>query len=118
MAGLAPRAMKKQENADGNEKKGFNMMGYGLATPSNEASIRFRFPRPAENNNDNPFESDSSLQVTVSKHRRNVSHQVLDGGQNQLYALDMPGTALGTEMEEDNIEESHANENNQSIGQK
>ena len=58
--GKQPNCLLK--NADVAEKKGFNMMGYGLATPSNEASIRFRFPRPADSNNNNPFETeDNSL---------------------------------------------------------
>ena len=86
MAGLAPRATKKPKNADQAEKKGFNMMGYGLATPSNESSIRFRFPRPADKNEGNPFDTESSLQSSASsKHRRNVSHQIFEGSSNQLY---------------------------------
>ena len=43
MAGLAPRAMKRTGNVpEMEERKGF--VGYGLASPGNEASIRFKFP--------------------------------------------------------------------------
>ena len=42
-AGLAPRAMKRTGNVpETEESKGF--VGYDLASPGNEASIRFKFP--------------------------------------------------------------------------
>ena len=68
MAGMAPRAMKKTRNVEALEKRGFNMQGYGLATPSNEASIRFKFPPAIDSNKDNPFENAStSLQDSMSR---------------------------------------------------
>lgn len=43
MAGPAPRAMERTGNVpETEEREGF--AGYGLASPDNEASIRFKFP--------------------------------------------------------------------------
>ena len=70
--GLKQGGIKKRNKADMEEKKGF--IGNGESSSNEEAAIKFRFPAAEKKNQDNPFESVSTLQQSLTeKHRRNVS---------------------------------------------